>query len=393
MNPPGSLPQLVDPLPAGLAGDAACAQDRDAFLADFLTGLPQRDNSAIAKGLDILAGAASLETFPPGALLLTQGEPGNEAWLIHSGRVEVFRSGENRVLGVLESSDVLGELALTTGRPRAASARAAEPVTAWRIDRRDFEQALQATSGLASLLADKVYAQLARSFGRLQAQHLALQVADANQRALSFLFVAMMVLLSCYALIDGWVLTGFQVSADSSIRFWYSRVAEVSALAIFITLVRRTGMTFADMGIQWRGIGRSLGESLAITLVIMAIMFWSRVQSAPDIAAPLDVVDFGLLRWTNASYLLVAPMQEWLARGMFQASVERLLPWKRKGLAAIGIVSLVFAMFHLHISMSLSQAALATSIFWGWMFLRHRNLAGVSLSHFLLGTWSDLLGS
>jgi membrane protease YdiL (CAAX protease family) len=152
-------------------------------------------------------------------------------------------------------------------------------------------------------------------------------------------------------------------------------------------------MTFADMGIQWKGIGRSAGESLAITLFIMAIMFWSRVQSATDVASPFDVVDFGLLRWTNASYLIVAPMQEWLARGMFQASVERLLPWKRKGLAAVGIVSLVFAMFHLHISMSLSQAALATSVFWGWMFLRHRNLAGVSLSHFLLGTWSDLLGS
>jgi CRP-like cAMP-binding protein len=380
---------LVPPADDASADPRALA--RDAFLADFLIGLANRANSPAAKGLDVLADSAALEKFSSGDLLIKQGEVGDEAWLINSGRVEVFRYGEREALGMLESGDVLGELTLTDGRPRAASARAMEAVTAWRIDRRSFEQALHAAPGLMSLLGDKVYAQLARSFGRLQVQHRALQVAEANQRALSFMFVAMMLLLSCYALGDGWLLIELQVPSDSPVRFWYSRVMEVCALAVFVTLVRRTGMTFADMGIQWKGIGRSIGESLVITGVIMAIMYWDRARAASALGSPQDIVDFGRLRWTNATYLLVAPLQEWLARGMFQTSVERLLPFRRSGLAAVVIVSLVFAMFHLHISMSLSRAALATSLLWGWMFLRHRNLAGISLSHFLLGTWSDLL--
>ena len=368
------------------------AAQREAFLADFLIGLPNRDTGAAAHGLDVLAGTAWLQDFPHGELLLKQGEAGHEAWLIHSGRVEVFRDGESAALGMLESGDVLGELALSDGRPRAASARAAEPVTAWRIERGAFEQALQAAPGLKSLLRDKVYAQLARSFGRLQVKHRALQIAEANQRSLAFLFVAMMFLLSCYALGDGWLLTGLKVPLDDPIRFWYSRIWEVSALVIMVLLARGTGMTFADMGVQWKGFWRSIGESVVITGIVMAGLYWSRLRSFEGAAAPANLVDFGRLGWTNATYILVAPMQEWLARGMFQAGVERLLPFKHAGIAAVAIVSLVFAMFHLHISMSLSQAALATSVVWGVMFLRHRNLAGISLSHFLLGTWADLLG-
>ena len=380
------IPPADDP-----AGADPRAPGRGAFLADFLLGLGNRDNTLSVKGLDVLAGAAVLEKFSPGELLLKQGEHGNEAWLISSGRVEVFRDGAAGVLGMLESGDVLGELTLTAGRPRAASARAVGAVTAWRIDRRVYEQALHTAPGLTNLLGDKVYAQLTRSFGRLQVQYRALQLAEANQRALSFLFVAMMVMLSCYALGDGWLLTGLNVPSDSSLRFWYSRVMEVCALVIMVALVRRTGMTFADMGVQWKGIGRAIGESVLITGFIMAVMYLGRWRSAAAGAVPADIVDFGRLGWTNATYLLVAPMQEWLARGMFQAVVERLLPFRRAGVAAVAIVSLVFAMFHLHISMALSQAALATSVLWGWMFLRHRNLAGISLSHFLLGTWSDLL--
>lgn len=361
------------------------------FLEDFLAGLPPRDREVASDGLAVLAGAAVLQDFAPGEMLLRQGAHGDDAWVIHAGRVEVFREGEAGALAVLEAGDVLGELSLTHGGARAASARALEPVRAWRIERRGFEQALLASPALTSLLGDKVYAQLARSFGRLQVQHRALQDAQANQRSLAFLFVAMMIVLSCYALGDGWLLTGLQVPAESPVRFWYSRIWEVSALVVCLTLARRTGMTFADMGVQWKGIGRSLAESAVITGCIMAWMYWARSRAVAAGAAPLSIVHFERLGWTNATYLLVAPMQEWLSRGMFQTGVERLLPFKGAGIAAVTVISLVFAMFHLHISVALSQAALATSILWGWMFLRHRNLAGISLSHFLLGTWADLL--
>ena len=358
--------------------------NRPAFLADFLAGLPAADGHVAPEGLDVLAGSAVLKDFAPGELLLRHGEQGDEAWLIHAGRVEVFRDGEPEALAVLEPGDLLGELTLTHDRARAASARAVEPVAAWRIGRGSFERALAAAPALRSLLADKVYSQLARSFGRLQVQHRALSLAQANQRSLAFLFVAMMIVLSCYALGEGWLLTGLEVPPASPVRFWYSRIWEVSALVVCVTLARRTGMTFADMGVQWKGLGRSLAESAVITGLIMAAMYWARSRTGGG-------VHFERLGWANVAYLLVAPMQEWLSRGMFQTGVERLLPFKGAGVAAVAVISLVFAMFHLHISVALSQAALATSILWGWMFLRHRNLAGISLSHFLLGTWADLL--
>jgi EAL domain-containing protein (putative c-di-GMP-specific phosphodiesterase class I) len=65
---------------------------------------------------------------PAGAVLFREGEPGDAAYLVKSGSIEVFRTrdGSEVAVGVLGPGEFFGEMAALDRRPRTASARAIE---------------------------------------------------------------------------------------------------------------------------------------------------------------------------------------------------------------------------------------------------------------------------
>jgi len=71
------------------------------------------------------------KAFAPGELIIREGDPGDAAYMIVSGRCRAFRSvdAEQETLAIMESGDVFGEMALLLDGPRAASVEALEPVT------------------------------------------------------------------------------------------------------------------------------------------------------------------------------------------------------------------------------------------------------------------------
>jgi serine/threonine-protein kinase len=68
--------------------------------------------------------------FKGGTLLMREGEAGDEAYMIVSGRCRAFRSvdGGQETLGTMHPGDVFGELGLLLDEPRAASVEALDPV-------------------------------------------------------------------------------------------------------------------------------------------------------------------------------------------------------------------------------------------------------------------------
>ena len=64
-----------------------------------------------------------------GEYLFRQGEPGDEAYLVMSGEIEILlgAAGKERVLSVVRRGDVIGEMALLSHEPRMASARVRTP--------------------------------------------------------------------------------------------------------------------------------------------------------------------------------------------------------------------------------------------------------------------------
>lgn len=78
--------------------------------------------------------------YRPDEFICRQGEAGDSMFVIQSGLVEILmqRPDSSVLLDRLRHGDILGEMALITGEPRAASAMAVTPTEALELDRDAF---------------------------------------------------------------------------------------------------------------------------------------------------------------------------------------------------------------------------------------------------------------
>jgi serine/threonine-protein kinase len=94
------------------------------------------------------------QTFPPGTRVVVEGEPGDTAYLIVSGRCRVLKNinAERREIRVLGPGTVFGEAALLSARPRTATVEAIDQVTAMVVSRQVLQQSLGQGSWLGTIV-------------------------------------------------------------------------------------------------------------------------------------------------------------------------------------------------------------------------------------------------
>ncbi|HYP76449.1 MAG TPA: DUF1003 domain-containing protein [Polyangiaceae bacterium] len=103
--------------------------------------------------------AARLETIrePAGKSMWVYGDPGDAAYIVRKGAVEIYSkndTGDRLVLETARAGDFFGEISLLDGGPRTASAVVTEDLEAIVVDRSDLEQFLRICPGAAiNLLA------------------------------------------------------------------------------------------------------------------------------------------------------------------------------------------------------------------------------------------------
>ena len=93
----------------------------------------------------LLEGILSTRSFESGALLIKEGELGDEMYILRTGEVEVFKTtveNEDYTLAKIgsEANPFFGELALMGGGVRTSSIRALSPVEVLVVNREQFEQ-------------------------------------------------------------------------------------------------------------------------------------------------------------------------------------------------------------------------------------------------------------
>ena len=87
--------------------------------------------------LQVLAFSAARQNFDEGDLVIKQGLRGAAAFLILSGRADIFGDGTTRI-GSAGPGAMLGEVAMIGDSPYTVSARASEAMSTARIDRNLF---------------------------------------------------------------------------------------------------------------------------------------------------------------------------------------------------------------------------------------------------------------
>ena len=132
--------------------------------SEFLAGVP------IFAGLGeplcvALAERARAVRLLAGEWLFRQGDPGDALYVVRAGRLEVIDDDAGTLLGEFGRGAAVGELALLTSSPRAASVRAARDSDLIAIDHEHFERLLSQSHELALSLTRTLAGQLRESSG------------------------------------------------------------------------------------------------------------------------------------------------------------------------------------------------------------------------------------
>jgi hypothetical protein len=91
----------------------------------------------------------TVEVFEPGRIIFRQGEPGDCAYFIQAGEVEVIReeNGRETVIGTCSEGEYFGEMALLSGAPRNSTVRAKKTTVAGLMGRQNFLAMLSVMPG------------------------------------------------------------------------------------------------------------------------------------------------------------------------------------------------------------------------------------------------------
>ena len=144
------------------------------FVAQELAGFLKQTSLFAILGDDLasrLAERATMQRFSLGETIISEGEKGQFAWLIFSGRVRVLKrldSGRQVTLGTQSIGELFGEQAILTDSPRSATVRAAEDVVLFRIDRVDFLEMLDHSENLRQYFDRFMHERAIQDFLRTQ---------------------------------------------------------------------------------------------------------------------------------------------------------------------------------------------------------------------------------
>lgn len=102
--------------------------------------------SLSAPALQQITALAIRRSFRDGAIIFSQGDPGDALYGVISGRIRISASGQDGreiFLNIMEPGDTFGEIALLDGAQRTAAATASAPSELFVIKREPFIQLLQ----------------------------------------------------------------------------------------------------------------------------------------------------------------------------------------------------------------------------------------------------------
>ncbi|GAA6134389.1 hypothetical protein NBRC116188_11780 [Oceaniserpentilla sp. 4NH20-0058] len=160
--------------------------------------------------------------------------------------------------------------------------------------------------------------------------------------------------------------------------------------------IRNLGFTWAEIGLTTKNTSHAIIESLFIFALLISVLLLAKMLAHEPLAAffhwgDLERYSSSQLWFYCVSYLPHTIGQEFVARGVGLAYACRILN-DYTSLKPVIIVSIIFAAFHVHLSLSIALAIFISSLLFGMVYRRHGTLIGVCLLHFLLGISATALG-
>ncbi|MCX4242992.1 cyclic nucleotide-binding domain-containing protein [Paraliomyxa miuraensis] len=359
-----------------------------------------------------LAQRSQVVALEEGELLMVEGDMGDEFYFLLDGGLVIHRHNDEAErefeIATIEAGEPIGEMRLFEAAPRSASVRAACPSTVLRITVLDFEGLAETNPVFHRVeieLARRIVSRM-RALGELTTATLGRERIAFRLRArASMLLINIVTILCVFA---------FTMNALKELRqewpaeFLVTTIILLPITAALLVQLRVSRMPLSTVGVtteNWRKALResvTFGLSFAVLLVLFKgsfMLFHPAYANTPmfDIFGPLQHRTlYGGSHWLTWSvdllvYVIECPLQEFVARGVLQSTLERLLTVRYRTAVAIALSSVIFGTMHLFAEPMDALAVTVPGIGFGWLFSRHGTLVGVTIAHIIIGVTTFFL--
>jgi len=375
-----------------------------------LSGIPLFERLS-ADQLQQVERLLSFADYQPGDIVLEEGLPtGSLLYIIVDGEAVLSKKGRCPLsdkpvefeIEVRRRNEIFGWVSVLDDRPWPLSVTARTPLTVATLDLKRQEPG-SPTAHIRNVLITELRRYLA-NFVRTSLEYrvgsLEHEAEFARYRnAVGSIVITTLALLSFYTLSLS-MLPSFESFLE--VNFALSPIIIIFFAAFFSPVIERSGFPGAFFGLRldnWRpALKFAIAASLAF-LAMLVLVKWLLIATIPQLHG-LQVISFSDVRvagkdgtntawyWAAVSlYLLLTPVQEFVARSGIQAPLYAFLQGselKRAGLSIV-VSNLVFSAVHAHIGMAFALASFVPGLVWGWIFLRTNSLLAVSASHLMIG--------
>jgi CRP/FNR family transcriptional regulator, cyclic AMP receptor protein len=361
--------------------------------------------------MEQVAALARLVVLPAGKAFIREGDAADFLYVLCDGEADVVKvapgEGTETTLSVVRPPEAVGELALFEDTTRTATVRAHGTVQAVAIPIDALRERIASEPLLARhfLFARKGLVRHVREGNEKLLETMSRVLEEQRLRLeMGRLTIVIVVCLCFYT----FALDAIEEANDALPSYTYINIV---LTALFVgaiwQLVARSHLPREAFGLTTEGAGRAIAESVGFTAALLGGLTLAKAAAITLVPALSDLPLFELERmaqaeelwgtpaaWRNwgttlvAYVVFIAPMQELIVRGGLQSALVQFLEGPRRRGVAILLSNLIFCTTHLVYALPIVVIVFFAGLYWGWLYDRHRTLAGVTISHAMLGSWA-----
>ena len=367
-----------------------------------------------------------------GEYIIHEGDLANDLFVIVEGEVDVIKkeplSEQRHRLTNLKVEDIFGEMALIEQGLHSATVRANKPTTLLALsiaDARTLSSEKTTYTNLIGKMKEVIeevetlsheqptYSKLSSNL----ASELSLRLRQANEVTVDSLrgqlheaktrvqMGSFMINVLAMIVLYVFSLKVISVLGEESIS---TALISVPLIALFagglFFMMKSHGFPYSFYGVTLKNWKRASLEGViaAFPLIgLCTLVKWFMITFIAGFEGiPLfhftaginpgyvDTIPTFVILALPILYLLFTPLQELIARGALQSSLNEFLVGPNKKWWAILVSNLLFCVTHLHVSLGMALAVFIPGLVWGWLYTRQRSLVGVSISHMIVGSYA-----
>nr|WP_169545790.1 CPBP family glutamic-type intramembrane protease [Sneathiella aquimaris] len=343
--------------------------------------------------LKIIAENCSVERYQKGDLILQSEQEYSALLILFHGTVDVVleSSGNTQkfVIATLEAGTHFGEKGFMEMGGAAANVIASEPVTVLSIQR-DIANKLDIYQSMIKSIATVQTHRMQHANSRHAEALKAAFDRQIEQNSFGRFYIATILLFAISSFFPDY--THESPSFQLAIRWVYLLLVLFPA----IYAIKQQNVPMSVFGITTKGWQKSLFESILVSIAFLPVLILFKIYNAPP---DQPVFSWDTLKAFSSVQLAIhiityvphSAIQEFIARGVGQGSLQRFMP-EAHFMKPIVITSLLFGILHLHLSIKAAVFTFLVSLLFGYLYYRHKTLVGVFALHVVLGVSATALG-